>query len=1517
MQKVQRQAPEVWSATQTLARVNEAACSEDKTLKMPSKFEQVTYDPANLLDALRTEGAALLKIDLNNNQLGIIGMQLLAEALKENSCPRLVSLNVAENSIGDGGMGELAKALKTNACPQLADLDLRINGVSADGVQLLAGAFMGKACLQLSTLNLGNNSVGADGVKFIAEALKTEACPMLATLHLESNKIGPEGAQLLAEAVKEKACPLLTTLSLYRNDLGSEGIAFLAEALTAKACPALATLSLGGTFSGEAGMRLITDALRDQACPHLAVLFVWGNGIGNKGAELLAETLAQNVCPHLSTLNLSNNKLTVFPEALCGCKTLTDLNLSRNDIDKLPWSLLHMTSLKSLNIRGNPQLGVEQRLLGNQRQSSDLSELFGYLRDLYGGDQPAWRYSFKLVLAGPSMAGKTSTLDALRRGSDAQLADAATERTIGLDIRELVLHDSRARDGEPLRAAAYDAGGHPQYQELLQICLTAGALYLLLFDVARPVPVQSMIGWVNSIQACAPGSVVIVVGSHADEAPNLDMAERTCRRLLSQLQSALEQQRDSLRATLAQHEADLLPEGLDLDRWSHDRAAEPVSQHAEVQKLRTLLEHPLKLQDTAICVSAATQHNIAALRTRIADTLFDRNSFPEFARQQPRSYNKIQLMLQQLEEPTVHWRDLHKHVTSDVPVPAVDTELTVRVDAMPLAEVDGKAYRLYRFLLELGGEQVHGFSVRFSQAQEQHARLQRAGVLNKSGADVFPAYATDHLRDMLYDESNVSRRAEDLRSYYASILRPEVLTHPKAREILAFDHEMLIENYLEPYRLVQTDPSLLRRAVAYFRATGDVLYYDQSEELRNTVFLQPQWLVGELCCHLCVLNNPIQQLYLLNTTMHVSDVWKELVRHDLRAKVAELNVSTSLLPDGLSVALVQELGAQFVNRGILDERLLVWIWDEVTSDAGLIGQLLALCVHMNICSAWCPSADGGTQWLVPLRLPDDPLPLPEQWAADGGDAALPSSACSFVGRLLDFGSGGIPSGLVGQVMAHITVLASSTGEPLNWKSGMHARLVSTGHSRMAFVISIEADDHKLALRARVAVPDAHAVLLQAVSLFQADALWLISSKWPGCSVATYVALPGPMTEPAVRGPSITTCERRRQLGETDIEVKPGVRVPLPQLVDAQPVILSAEVKMQLSTLQFFSVLATSVNALRMSPAIRAFVACLEKAGDKALGGSYKDNMRWADRLEELHGGAAHSSGSIGTLSPASAEVAAVQAGQPRILALVAFLGEVYEQAIDIVASRQFGSVGMLCIHVLRGFDWLAPAVLCAAKEHNVVPVLPQAFELLPDIGLQLQPEPQAETEIEPEPELADTLDPVAPLVRNFEIKSMQNRRYDFFINHCQASGQDQCRSLCMLLQASGASVWYDMQVQDLTAEGMEEGVANSRCVLIFLSDDCFGRPFCNSEQRWGILYGCKFLGVVEKDTRHNPADFAKEKRRAPADLKHLLDEVEFIEYRRRDFEANAMVAELLRRAGFATSHEEGMSPSSEPMPKYE
>ena len=138
--------------------------------------------------------------------------------------------------------------------------------------------------------------------------------------------------------------------------------------------------------------------------------------------------------------------------------------------------------------------------------------------------------------------------------------------------------------------------------------------------------------------------------------------------------------------------------------------------------------------------------------------------------------------------------------------------------------------------------------------------------------------------------------------------------------------------------------------------------------------------------------------------------------------------------------------------------------------------------------------------------------------------------------------------------------------------------------------------------------------------------------------------------------------------------------------------------------------------------------------------------------------------------------------------------------------------------------------------------------------------------------------------------------YDVYLGHSQASGADQCKILAMLLRARGLKVWHDMDSADLTLQGMEHGVRNSRCFLVFLSDGVMSRPCCHQEMRWAKQYGCHFLGVIENDKRHGEANIVHEKISAPDDLKHLLDDIEFIANQRRDFLVAAMVEELERRS---------------------
>ena len=131
----------------------------------------------------------------------------------------------------------------------------------------------------------------------------------------------------------------------------------------------------------------------------------------------------------------------------------------------LPWELLRLTKLKRLNLRNCPKLAAIQAL---QRGGfkTDVPPVFGYLRDLYG-DEPAHRHTVKMVLAGPTMAGKSSLLAGLLAGAP-RLQGADTERTVGLAIERLALRETAGRTpaGQPVIFVTYDAGNHGEYHEM-------------------------------------------------------------------------------------------------------------------------------------------------------------------------------------------------------------------------------------------------------------------------------------------------------------------------------------------------------------------------------------------------------------------------------------------------------------------------------------------------------------------------------------------------------------------------------------------------------------------------------------------------------------------------------------------------------------------------------------------------------------------------------------------------------------------------------------------------------------------------------------------------------------------------------------------------------------------------------------------------------------------------------------------------------------------------------------------
>ena len=112
--------------------------------------------------------------------------------------------------------------------------------------------------------------------------------------------------------------------------------------------------------------------------------------------------------------------------------------------------------------------------------------------------------------------------------------------------------------------------------------------------------------------------------------------------------------------------------------------------------------------------------------------------------------------------------------------------------------------------------------------------------------------------------------------------------------MLGFDLQSLRGNLDQALGKLRHDPGLLRRALLFLRATGEVLYYEQLPGLADRVFIKPQWLV---------------------------DVMKELVHHDLDTQLHEMSSG-----EAAKYPLAKELGTKFIRNGVLDRRLLPWLW---------------------------------------------------------------------------------------------------------------------------------------------------------------------------------------------------------------------------------------------------------------------------------------------------------------------------------------------------------------------------------------------------------------------------------------------------------------------------------------------------------------------------------------------------------------------------------------------------------------
>ena len=78
---------------------------------------------------------------------------------------------------------------------------------------------------------------------------------------------------------------------------------------------------------------------------------------------------------------------------------------------------------------------------------------------------------------------------------------------------------------------------------------------------------------------------------------------------------------------------------------------------------------------------------------------------------------------------------------------------------------------------------------------------------------------------------------------------------------------------------------------------------------------------------------------------------------------------------------------------------------------------------------------------------------------------------------------------------------------------------------------------------------------------------------------------------------------------------------------------------------------------------------------------------------------------------------------------------------------------------------------------------------------------------------------------------------------------------------------YDNRADDLTKEGMRQGIETAAVFLLFLSKSVLERPFCQFEIREAVALKKPMLLIHESDSRFGAFDFGSAGATAPTDLK--------------------------------------------------
>ncbi|XP_042331231.1 leucine-rich repeat serine/threonine-protein kinase 1 isoform X2 [Sceloporus undulatus] len=217
--------------------------------------------------------------------------------------------------------------------------------------------------------------------------------------------------------------------------------------------------------------------------------------------EYLSETL--------EVLYLNDNQLDSVPHSVCLLKGLSELYLGNNaGIHELPPELGQLANLW--------QLDIEELNIGNlpaEIRKESPKTILAYLRAQLRKAEKC--NLMKMIVVGPPRQGKSTLIEILQTGkASPSMPNDATIQTTKWELQKPSGFKSKM---DSVEFNVWDIGGPTSMSTVNQCFFTDKALYVVVWNLALgEEAVASLQFWLLNIEAKAPNSIVLVVGTHLD-----------------------------------------------------------------------------------------------------------------------------------------------------------------------------------------------------------------------------------------------------------------------------------------------------------------------------------------------------------------------------------------------------------------------------------------------------------------------------------------------------------------------------------------------------------------------------------------------------------------------------------------------------------------------------------------------------------------------------------------------------------------------------------------------------------------------------------------------------------------------------------------------------------------------------------------------------------------------------------------------------------------------------------------